>query len=350
MNSNHSRRNFLRMSAGAGMLTALGQFELAQAAQQDYKALVCIFLFGGNDGHNTVIPLAANEYNAYAGKRGSLALGGARLAPITTATGGQYALNYGLLELQQLFQQGKVAVIANTGILNQPTTLTQYQQSLVPLPTQLFSHSDQIVQMQAGVPNTSAASGWGGRVADAVQASNAASTFPCSISFNGAALFCAGQAVAGTSLQPGNTLTQNAMGNGWPQAAINARLTAQQQIVALNNGNRLIAATDKVMSDALQLNVLLKNVSAGATGFDQTVAGGSLGKQLDAVAKMISIRAQTGVGRQVFFCGLGGFDTHSGQDYQQWVLLQEVSKAMKAFYDSTVFMNIADRVTTFTMS
>lgn len=277
-----------------------------------------------------------------------MALSGNELLPITTTTGGQYALNYGLAEMQPLFQQGKLAVIANTGILAEPTTLQQYQQNAVALPTQLFSHSDQIVQMQAGVPNTSASSGWGGRVADAVQANNANTTFPVSVSFNGSALFCAGQSVPGTNLQPGNSLDQYAMGSGWPQAAIDARATAQKQIIALNNSNRLIAAADKVMNDTWQLNSILKGASGGSlnTVFPST----QLGNQLKEVARFINIRAQTSAGRQVFFCGLGGLDTHSGQDYQQWVLLQQVSQALKAFYDATVEMGIANKVTAFTLS
>ncbi len=348
MSNNFSRRNFLKLSASAGMLAALGQFNEAEAQVADYKALVCIFLFGGNDGHNTVIPMSQSEYAAYTSKRGGLALTGNKLLPITTTTGGQYALNYGLAEMQPLFQQGKLAVMANTGILAAPTSLQQYQQNAVPLPTQLFSHSDQIVQMQAGIPNTSASSGWGGRMADAVQANNANTTFPVSVSFNGSALFCAGQSVPGTNLQPGNSLDQYAMGSGWPQAAMDARANAQKQIMALNNSNRLIAAADKVMSDTWQLNGILKGASGGnlATVFPST----QLGNQLKEVARFINIRAQTGAGRQVFFCGLGGFDTHSGQDYQQWVLLQQVSQALKAFYDATVEMGAANKVTAFTLS
>lgn len=348
-----SRRNFLKLTAstglGCGMLAALGQFNLVEAAQvPDYKALVCVFLFGGNDGHNTVIPLAQSEYNAYVNRRGSLALTGNKLLPISSTTGGQYALNYGLVEMQQLFQQGKVAIVANTGILNQPTTQAQYQQSAVPLPTQLFSHSDQVVQMQAGIPNTSASSGWGGRIADLMQTNNVGTSFPTSISFNGSALYVAGQSVPATNLQPGNSLSQYAMSNGWPQAAVNARATAQQQIAALNSSNRLIAAADKAMSDTWQLNAILQGASGGTlnTIFPST----QLGNQLKEVARFINLRAQTGAGRQVFFCGLGGFDTHSGQDYQQWVLLQQVSQALKAFYDATVEMNIADDVAAFTLS
>jgi len=348
-NNNFSRRAFLKLSASAGMVAALGEFKPIQAAAAgDYKALVCIFLFGGNDGHNTVIPLSQSEYAAYSSKRGNLALTGNRLLPITTTTGGQYALNYGLAEMQPLFQQGKLAVIANTGILAEPTTLQQYQQNLVTLPTQLFSHSDQIVQMQAGIPSASASSGWGGRIADAMQANNANTTFPVSVSFNGSALFCAGQSVPGTNLQPGNSLDQYAMGNGWPQAAIDARITGQKQIMALSNSNRLIAAADKTMSDMWLLNGIMKGAGSGnlTTQFPNT----PLGNQLKEVARFINIRAQTGAGRQVFFCGLGGFDTHSGQDYQQWVLLQQLSQALKAFYDATIEMGVAAQVTTFTLS
>src|SRR6185503_5584919 len=107
---NLSRRTFLKVGASAGLLAGLGHIDFAAAQAQDYKALVCIFLFGGNDGHNTVVPMASAEYNAYLSKRGGLALTGNRLLPITTINGGQYALNYGLVEMQPLFQSGKLAI------------------------------------------------------------------------------------------------------------------------------------------------------------------------------------------------------------------------------------------------
>jgi uncharacterized protein (DUF1501 family) len=299
-----SRRNFLKLTASTGLVAALGQLNPAQAAQgTDYKALVCIFLFGGNDGHNMVIPMAPSEYAAYQSQRGNLQLSGNQLLPITTATNGQYALNYGLVEMQQLFQQGKLAIMANTGILNQPTTRQAYAQNQVPLPTQLFSHSDQIVQMQAGVPSTSASSGWGGRIADLVQANNANSTFPASISFNGSALYVSGQSVPGTNLQPGNSLSQYAMSNGWPQAAVTSRANAQKQMAALGNSNRLVAAADKTLTDTWQLNTIMQGAAGGALGtvFPNT----QLGNQLKEVARFINLRTQTGAGRQVFFLRAG---------------------------------------------
>ncbi|MBX7219056.1 MAG: DUF1501 domain-containing protein [Blastocatellia bacterium] len=349
MKNELSRRNFLKLTGSAGLMAALGRFNLVDAAQvPDYKALVCIFMFGGNDGHNTVIPLSNTEYPAYQSKRGSLALTGNNILPVTTTTNGQYGFNYGMVELQGLFQQGKLAVLANTGILNQPTTQQQYQQNQVPLPTQLFSHSDQVVQMQAGIPNTSASSGWGGRIADLVQGNNSNSTFPTSISFNGSSLYVAGQLVQATNLQPGNSLVQNALTGGYPPAAITARANAQAQIASLPNSNRMIAAADKVLRDSQQLNAILQGASGGslATVFPAS----SLGNQLKEVARFINLRTQTGVGRQVFFCGLGGFDTHSGQDYQQFDLLRQVSQAMKAFYDATVEMGVQNQVTAFTLA
>ena len=338
------------MTAAGGMLAALGNLETANATPmaQDYKALVCIFLFGGNDGHNTVFPMSNTEYNAYIAKRGGLALTGNKALPITTTSGGQYGLNYGLVEMQSLFQQGKVAVLANTGILNQPTTQPQYAQASVPLPTQLFSHSDQVVQMQAGVPNSSAGSGWGGRIADLVQANNAGTTFPVAISFNGSSLYVAGQAVPATNLQPGNSLQQYAMSGGWPQAAIDARANAQKQVALAGSSNRIVAAADKVMNDTWNLNAILQGAAGGAlnTVFPST----SLGNQLKEVAHFINLRAQTGASRQVFFCGLGGFDTHSGQDYQQWDLLHQLSQALKSFYDASIEMGASQDVTSFTLS
>lgn len=348
-NEEFSRRNFIKLTAAGGLVAALGQIDVANAmAVTDYKALVCIFMFGGNDGHNTVIPFSASEYAAYQQKRPGLALPSNHVLPITTSTGGQYGFNYGMTEMQQLFQQGKVAVLANVGILNQPTTQQQYATASVPLPTQLFSHSDQVLQMQAGIPSTAASSGWGGRIADAVQSNNAGTTFPTSISFNGSSLYVAGLQVPATNLQPGNSLQQNAMLSGWPQSVANAKATAQQNVSNAGNPNRMIAAADKVMSDSWKLNGILQGTSGG--NLNTAFPGTSIGNQLKEVAHFINLRNQTGAGRQVFFCGLGGFDTHSGQDYQQWDLLNQVSQALKAFYDATVEMGVANSVTAFTLS
>src|SRR5437899_11737421 len=192
-NCHSSRRNFLRLGAFA---TAAGfsRFGLMNALAQgarNYKALVCIFLFGGNDSHNMVVPQSQSAFNAYKTIRGSLALpdGNAKLLPVTAQNGTPYALTDGLAAIQPLWAQQKLAVVANVGMLVQPTSRAQYLAGTATVPTNLFSHADQVIQIQAGNPNGSGGTGWAGRVADAVQPLNGASSFPASISMSGQALF-----------------------------------------------------------------------------------------------------------------------------------------------------------------
>jgi uncharacterized protein (DUF1501 family) len=343
-----SRRNFLQLSASFGMLAALGEFQLSKAAPaQDYKALVCIFMLGGNDGHNMVVPLSGTQYGAYSAARAGLGLPLNQLLAVNDPALGPFGLHYAMPELQSVYQQGRMAVVSNVGVLVKPTSYTDYQ-TANQIPTNLRSHSDQVAQMQTGFPSAMGSTGWGGRTVDLMQASNAGTNFPVSISMNGTALFCVGNVAASAALQPGNYLDQNAMGV-WPPAAAQARATAQQQIVSQVGGNQMIQAANKVMSDALQLNPILKsaaNSPAFTTVFPQT----TIGNQLKEVARFISLRAQLGAGRQVFFCSLGGFDTHGGQSYQQWDLLQQVSKAAAAFYNATAEIGAANQVTTFTLS
>ncbi|HKP13302.1 MAG TPA: DUF1501 domain-containing protein, partial [Blastocatellia bacterium] len=245
-----TRRNFMQMGASFGMLAALGRLQSASAAPvQDYKALVCVFLFGGNDGHNTVVPLANAQYTAYQAARGGLALPPSQLLAIGDPAQGAFGLHYGLPELQSIYQQGRMAILANVGMLVRPTTYTDFQGNNQ-LPTNLRSHSDQVQQMQTGYPNAFGASGWGGRAADLMQAANAGTNFPMSISLNGSSLFCTASVVQSASLQPGNYLDQNAM-SLWPATAAQARATAQQQILAAGSGNQMVAAANKAMSDAL---------------------------------------------------------------------------------------------------
>ena len=343
-----SRRNFLQLSASFGMLAGLGQLKLAQAAQvTDYKTLVCLFMFGGNDGHNLVVPTSQAQYNAYLNARGGVALPPNQLLAINDPVQGPFGLHYAAPELQALYNQGKLAILANVGILVRPTTFADFQAAFQ-LPTQLRSHSDQVNQMQTGYPNTGGATGWGGRTLDLMQTNNANTTFPVSIAMNAPALYCAGAVVQPSSLQPGNYLSQNALGI-WPASAGQARLNAEQQIIAASGGNQMIAAANKVMADALALNPLLQS-AANSQAFTTQFPSTQIGSQLKEVARFISLHSQLNVGRQVFFVSLGGFDTHSGQSYQQWDLLQQVSKAVAAFYSATVEMGISDKVTTFTLS
>lgn len=344
-----SRRQWLAQLGGAALVSRLGRINaLAQGAPPDYKALVCVFLSGGNDGHNTVVPLTQAQFNAYRTARGSVALpdNNGALLPVETPDGTPYGLNPGLSALHPFWAQGKLAVLANTGMLVQPVSRTQYLGQSVPLPTNLFSHSDQILQMQSGFPSATGGTGWGGRSADLVQSLNGGSSFPATVSISGPALFCTGKIVQSASLLPGFNLDVDGM-NLWPQSAADARKTGLQQILEFDSGLALVQAANHVRQDALALNSLLTGSSATLA---TTFPGTSLGNQLQQVAKIIKLRSTTGMARQVFFCSLGGFDTHGSQSWQHWDLLRQVAEALTAFYNATAEMGIADRVTSFTLS
>lgn len=344
-----SRRSLLRGVGAAALLSRLGRLNsFAQATPPDYRALVCVFLFGGNDGHNTLIPLSQSAFNAYRAGRGSLALpdNNGPLLQVQSADGTPYGLNPGLAAIHPLWAQGRLAVLANTGMLVAPVTRQAFLSNSATVPTNLFSHSDQLQQMQSGFPSATGGTGWGGRTVDTLHTLNGASTFPAAVSTNGPALFCTGGIVQSASLLPGFDLDVSGL-NLWPQAASDARLAGIQQLLEFDSGLALIQSANKVRKDALALNAMLRgNAATVSTAFPGT----SLGDQLQQVAKVIKLRTTTGMRRQVFFCSLGGFDTHGSQSWQHWDLLKQVSEALAAFYNATIELGVADQVTSFTMS
>lgn len=348
-----SRRSFLQKAGLAASAAGLGRLGLlnthAQSAPPDYKALVCVFLLGGNDGHNMVVPLNGPDYTAFRNTRGSLALpdGSASLLEVSARTGTPYGLNSGLAALHPLWAQQKLAVIANVGMLVRPTTRAQYLAATVGLPSNLFSHSDQVLQMQAGDPNGSGGTGWAGRIADETRAYNAQSTFPPAISMAGSALFCSGNIVQSTSTIPGFDLSAAGM-ETWPATATAARQQSLQEILSFDSGLAMVQAANDVRKDGLELNGMLRGMGSGGLG--TVFPGTNIGRQLEQVARIIALRHVTGMRRQVFFCALGGFDTHSAQSWNQWDLLRQMSEALVAFYNSTAEMGIADQVTAFTAS
>jgi uncharacterized protein (DUF1501 family) len=297
-----------------------------------------------------VVPQTQAALNAYKTIRGTLALpdANAKLLPVTAKNGTPYALNDGLTSIAPLWAQNQLAVVANVGMLVQPTSRPQYVGGTASVPTNLFSHADQVIAMQAGNPFGSGGTGWAGRIADQVQSMNGASSFPASISMSGSALFCAGNVVQSASLIPGFDMTLDGM-SAWPASNTAARLQALQEVITFDTGLALVQSANKVRQDAITLNGMLQGLASGVpltTQFPQT----DIGAQLQQVAQIIRLRGSTGMSRQVFFCSLGGFDTHSGQSWQQWDLLKQISAAMMAFYNATVEMGVAGQVTTFTES
>jgi uncharacterized protein (DUF1501 family) len=349
-----TRRTFLQKTALLAAATGLSRVGILNARAQtttstDYKALVCVFMLGGNDGHNMLVPLNGAAHTAYLNARGTLAIPDQNtgVLAVSAKDGTPYGLNSGLSSLYPLWAQGKMAAIANMGMLVTPTTRPQYLGATVGLPTNLYSHSDQLISMQAGNPFGSGGTGWAGRVADATRNYNAAATFPPGISFAGPALFVSGNVVQSTSLIPGFDLTADGLA-AWPASAAQAKSKALQEIVSFDSGLSLVQAANGVRADSIELNGMLTGLSGSPL---QTVfPGTSIGQQMKQVAQIISLRGTTGMKRQVFFCALGGFDTHSSQSWAQWDLLTQLSDAMRALYDASVEMGIPDQVTSFTAS
>ena len=356
-----ARRAFLRRAAltgaaGAAAPWALNLSLMADAAAAtnpgDYKALVCVFLYGGNDYGNTLVPVDATNYAAYATARGAIATPQASLlATALTPTRGlpgsvQYALAPELAPLKTLWDAGRVAVQLNVGPLIQPTTLAQYSARSVPLPPKLFSHNDQQSIWQSDLPE-GATSGWGGRIGDLLLSGNGGSVFTC-ISVTGNAVYLSGQSAVQYQLSTNGAVAINGIGralNGssTAQAALRTLITASNPHLFADEYSRV---TRRSIDAEGQVSAALNALPALATTFETN----SLAQQLKMVARMIAARASFGNSRQVFMVSLGGFDLHDFLLDKHPGLLSTVANAMSSFYAATVELGVADRVTSFTAS
>ncbi|WP_374348944.1 DUF1501 domain-containing protein [Chitinimonas sp.] len=349
-----SRRDFLKaatLSAAAapwGWMQALA----TTPATDDYKALVCIFLYGGNDGNNMLVP-SDSGYTAYAAARGTLALPSTGLAALGSAAsqgGKSFALHPALAPIAPLYQQGKLATLANVGTLVFPMTAAQYRARSKQTPYSLFSHSDQQHQWQSAESVSQTVTGWGGRIADAVLSSNGAATVPALMSIAGSSLFNNGKQTAPLVVPSSGSFGLRDNGSSTAAQTRNATLA---KILGIDTGNPLVGASGNLLSQAIAnaalINPIIQGSSATVSAAFSGVSG-SLATQLAIVAKLIEQRAATGLKRQVFYVSLGGFDTHSNQLNVQQTLLGQLGNAMSAFYNATVALGLADKVTTFTVS
>ena len=355
-----SRRKFLRISCRSlgtlGAASLMSRFSQVNALAQDacpadYKALVCIFLFGGNDGNNTVVPITtpsnpANSYSNYAQIRGGLALPAADLNVIGNSKGDQYGLHPSLTELASLYNNKNVAVMVNVGTLVTPLTQAQYKNQQAAIPSNLFSHLDQQTEWQTSLAQGSGATGWGGRVADAIQSCNT-SGFPTIVSVGGNNLFNTGAETNPATVTAGQVLGLQGFNTS---AASAARLSALQSLLTFDNGVSLVQASNTIVSSGLSQATVLNQALAGGSALTTIFPNTPLGTQLAQIAKIINVRGALGMRRQIFFAYLGGFDTHDLELNDQGTGLAQVSQAMKAFYDATVEMGTADQVVTFTES
>lgn len=383
-----TRRQFIRQAAcaalGTGALTAAVRdlrfmnAAVAQSLPTDYKALVCIFLSGGNDSNNLIVPTIPSEYADYSEIRSdvlALPLSGAPnvvlpLSPLSS-DGHEYGLHPACPELATLFGEGKLAVLFNTGTLVYPLTRAQYMAGNLALPPQLFSHSDQVTQWQTSIPDRAPFTGWGGRCADLLAAMQPGAPISLCVTLNGANTFEVGNIVSQYSVTTSGAISLSSVSG--------ARLQSLTNILALPHQNMQVRAFADVGQHAIQTGGLL-NTAIAATGaanywtvpFPANVTaptGGTpfnsyLSAQLRMIARLIEAghrdAASGGFGmkRQIFFCEVGGYDTHSGQTTgpgQTTIgshanLLAELSQGMFAFQRAMEQLGLSSNVTSFTAS
>jgi len=347
-----SRRGFIRVGAASVGTLALRPFGLLPALAQsggDYRALVCVFLFGGNDSNNTVVPMDDVNYQAYTSIRGSLGLPASQLtAPVTSVSGEPYAFHAKLAEVASLFSSKELAVVANVGALVQPLTRAQYQNLQAPIPLNLFSHSDQQLVWQTSIAQGHSPTGWGGRAADYIaQQGMNTGKFPVFVSMAGNSLEGAGLQTQPAAIAPGQKLGLSGFSSS---ANSEARLKALTSLLTTDTGVSLVQAANTTMangiSDAKTLEAALAKASPLKTTFPTT----SIGAQLQQVAEIIQVQSYLGMRRQIFFCSLGGFDTHANELETHNTLYPQLSPALSAFYDATQELGMAQNVTTFTES
>ena len=355
-----ARRAFLRRAGQLGLagvatpwalnLAAIG--EAAAFTATDYKAIVCVFLYGGNDYGNTLVPFDNANYAKYAAIRTGIAtpqasLAGTVLAPATPLPGGmQLALAPELAPLKGIFDAGRMAVQLNVGPLIQPTTLAQYNAKSVPLPPKLFSHNDQQSVWQSSLPEGSVL-GWGGRMGDLALSNNGKATFTC-VSVTGNAVYLAGQSAQAYQVSSGGAVPINGLKNGVYGSA--ACATALNSLITQASSNYMESAYSQTTQRSITAEGTVTAATSGVTLATPFNTANPLAMQLQMVAKMIAGRSTLDVKRQVFMVSLGGFDTHDFLPQNHPVLLGQVAEALKSFYDATKELGIDDKVTAFTAS
>ena len=359
---NRQRREFLRRSSALGIAGAAAPWALSLAsmgeaaaatAPGDYKALVCVFLYGGNDCGNTVVPYDQASYDAYAAIRQTLAtprdaLAATALTPTVALAGGrQMALAPQLGKLKTIFDAGKLGLLLNVGTLVQPTTLAQYKAG-VQLPPKLFSHNDQQSAWQASSPE-GATSGWGGRMGDQFLSANGNATFTCT-NVSGNAVFMSGQQAVQYQVSPSGAVAINGVTK--PLYGSQACADALRSLItATDRSHWMEQELNRVVSRSVSAQSIVSGALGSlpplATTFDST---NSLATQLQLVARMIAARGSLGVSRQVFFVSLGGFDMHDLLVAQHPSQLALIDDALGSFYQATVELGVANQVTAFTAS
>ena len=371
--TNFNRRQFIGQTACAGLglagaLSTIGTLRLFNATLSaqglppggpgDDKSLICLFLYGGNDANNILVPRDTAGYAAYQRDRGILALERDTLLPLSLPDGDgrDFGLHPAMSALHTLFQTDKLALVCNVGTLVAPITKAEYLSGGAAVPPHLFSHNDQQVQWQTSVPDSPLKVGWGGRLADLLQSLNAGSQVSMNISIAGSNFFQVGNQVLQYHVTPQGSIGLSQYNETW--SPIKEQYQALDQILGKSYGHAFEAEYAAIMNRAVANDTLLKSVLSTIPVYtnkfpNSTVAGGGLNRvasQLRMILRMIEARTALGMKRQIFFAALGGFDTHDAQLEDHDALLREFSSACADFHQATVDLGIAEKVTLFTAS
>lgn len=351
---------------------ALGKNAYDSNSISDYKAIVCILLSGGVDSYNLLIPSGTtvggdNGFNEYKGVRTDLAIPNA--SDLLSLTNPQcsgfrniacaynaFGLHPAMSEIRTLFNSGKLAFMANIGTLVEPVmNSTEYRNGLKKLPLGLYSHSDQSMQWQTSVPQSRDAVGFGGRMADMLNASNTHQEISMNISLDGKNIFQRGQDIAEYSIS--NAISASNVGfealpSWWSNTGLMTTLRdgAVDSLVSKTYSNLLQKTYSTTTKNTINSFEIFKEALQRVPSFTTQFGTSNLEKDLLAVAKVMSVRNFLGTKRQIFFVNYGGWDMHDGLLTGLNQKLPIVSKALKSFYDVTAELGIADKVTTFTIS
>ena len=319
----------------------------------DYKALVCLFLAGGNDSFNMLVPTDKAEYAEYKTTRSDLALSESSLLPLngSTAEGRTFGIHSSMPEIQQLYNDGNLAFVANVGTLVEPTTKQGFESGVATLPVGLFSHSDQIAHWQTSVPDKRTSIGWGGRTADLLKSLNTNQNISMNISLSGTNTFQAGTTIVDYAIESSGNGSSGIYGFDEPHGVLDMlKKSALESMLDLEYQNlfeqTFINTTRTAINNHAQFSTAIAGVPAFATKF----SANEVSQSFQMIAKTIASRQSLGFKRQTFFILFDGWDHHDEVLNNQQAMLSVVSKGLKEFYDVLVELDMQDKVTTFTAS
>ncbi|HKQ61371.1 MAG TPA: DUF1501 domain-containing protein [Candidatus Polarisedimenticolaceae bacterium] len=359
MSDKLNRRQFLGQASCAAVGTTalfntvlnMGMFNaLACGAPDEYRGLVCLFLGGGIDSFNVLVPAGAAEYQEYAAVRADLALPQASLLPITPATpdGRSYGLHPGIAELQALFQAGQLAFVANVGTLAAPTTLQQFRNGSVALPLGLFSHSDQALHWQTSLPDQRSAIGWAGRMADMLQPENCSQAISLNISLAGTNVYQTGAVTQHYTITENGSIGLRDYGGTAPAQVVQTE--AIDGLLGLQYQHLFEKTYAARMRGAIDAHLAFSAAIAGIPPLTTQFSNTSLSRRFRMVALTIAAREALGMKRQSFFIETGGWDHHDEVLLNQEAMLPVISRALSEFHSALVELGVAGQVTTFTAS